>query len=386
LIPLDEDAGASVGGYARPVRRTVFGVPQLDVALAAALLLVRLATLASGVQAAGGTASYLLAPVWTVPLAWRSRYPAPVAAAVAAASVTDALASGRHDSIAAFAAWMIAAYSLGAHARSRRGLLVGTVVLMAAGGWAAAERQPTNISALLGDLATVVVPLIAGLWVRAQRLQLQAVERGREERARSAVAEERTRIARELHDEIAHAMSVIALQADAAEGALAADPSLVRQPLIAIRDTARSALADLRRVLGGLRGDAPADLAPEPGLARVGVLVEQARAGGLHVDLRVEGDPVPLPPPLDLAAYRVLQEGLTNVRKHAAAGRVEILLRYGRDAVGVEITDDGDGSPGGGGTGSGLAGLRERVALLGGEFVAGPRSRGFALRVSLPLG
>jgi signal transduction histidine kinase len=101
--------------------------------------------------------------------------------------------------------------------------------------------------------------------------------------------------------------------------------------------------------------------------------------------LRIEGEPTPLPPALDLAAYRVLQEGLTNVRKHAAACRVEVVLRYGRDAIGVEVSDDGEGSGSGGGTGGGLLGIRERVALLGGEFVAGPCPHGFALRVTLPL-
>jgi signal transduction histidine kinase len=114
-------------------------------------------------------------------------------------------------------------------------------------------------------------------------------------------------------------------------------------------------------------------------------LLEQTRASGLLVDLRVEGEPMPLPPAVDLAAYRVLQEGLTNVCKHAAARRVEVVVRYGARTVGVEVSDDGDGTGQGGGSGHGLVGIRERVALLGGEFVAGPRTRGFALRVSLPL-
>ena len=141
----------------------------------------------------------------------------------------------------------------------------------------------------------------------------------------------------------------------------------------------------MRRVLGALRGEEAAELSPEPGLARAAALVEQARTAGLQVALRIEGEPTPLPPALDLAAYRVLQEGLTNARKHAAAGRVEVLLRYGRDAITVAVDDDGDGSGPGGGSGRGLAGIRERVAILGGEFVAGPRARGFALRVTLPL-
>jgi signal transduction histidine kinase len=115
------------------------------------------------------------------------------------------------------------------------------------------------------------------------------------------------------------------------------------------------------------------------------MLVDQARAAGLEVDLRIEGDPAPLPSSLDLAAFRVVQEGLTNVRKHAGATRVEIAVRYERDAVSVELSDNGDGSGTGGGGGRGLAGLRERIALLGGDFVAGPRRRGFAVCARLPL-
>ena len=276
-------------------------------------------------------------------------------------------------------------------------MAAGLAALLAAGGTSqAAQPSPGSpgawTSTIAGDLALIVVPFLVGLALRQQRLRADAMEqlavqleREREERARAAVAEERTRIARELHDEIAHAMSVIAVQADAAEGALASDPALVARPLLAIRATAREALADMRRVLGALRSGEEAQLAPEPGLARLGVLLEQAQEGGLEVDLRVEGEPVPLPPSLDLAAYRVLQEGLTNVRKHAAARRVEVVVRYGRDAVGIEVSDDGDGAGAGGGTGRGLAGIRERVAVLGGEFGAGPRSEGFALRVTLPL-
>jgi signal transduction histidine kinase len=238
----------------------------------------------------------------------------------------------------------------------------------------------------------LVAPLLAGLWVRQLRLRAQAMEqlarqleRERDERMRTAVAEERARIARELHDEVAHAMSVIAVQADAAEGALARDPALVESPLIAIRDTARAALGDMRRVLGGLRGDEAAELAPGPGLARVDCLLDQTRAAGIEVNLRTNGEPRRLPSALDLAAYRVVQEGLTNVRKHAGARNVEVVLHYGADTFRIEIRDDGDGSGPGGGTGRGLAGVRERIALLGGELVAASYADGFALRVDLPL-
>lgn len=252
-------------------------------------------------------------------------------------------------------------------------------------------RDRSLFANVFGNTALVVVPFFAGLALREQRLRARAMEelarrldRERHERARTAVAEERERIARELHDEIAHAMSVIAVQADAAEGALSTDPALVRAPLVAIRDTARSALDDMRRVLGILRNE-PAELAPATGLARINDLLAQVRAAGLAVDLRVEGEPSPLPPALDVAAYRVVQEGLTNVRKHSGADRADVVLRYRQNLVEVEVLDAGEGSGGGEGSGHGLAGIRERTAILGGEFVAGPRERGFALKVSLPL-
>jgi signal transduction histidine kinase len=367
--------------------------PRNDAALAVGLLALRLLTLIAGWQESGGIVSYIAAPFWMLPLAWRSRFPLAVAITVATADLVDIAVGGYHDSVPELLALILAQYSLGSHAKDGRRLLAGVAALLGVSVWTWLGPQHEHSWSLLGDAALAVSPVFAGLWVRQQRLRAQALEelaeqlkREREERARSAAAEERSRIARELHDEVAHAMSVIAVQADAAEGALEHDPALVRRPLLAIRETAREALADMRRVVGALRDDDRAGLAPEPGLARATKLVEDTRTAGLDVELRVEGEPMPLPPALDLAAYRVLQEGLTNVRKHAAAKRVEVIVRYSSDAVDVEVSDDGDGSGTEGGSGRGLAGLRERVALLGGSFVAGPRAHGFALRVSLPLG
>jgi signal transduction histidine kinase len=397
-IHLKTDARRKVPRYVRDVGRSVFGLPLLDVALAAALLVVKVVTLATGLQPGSVPVSYVLAPLATLPLAWRRQYPLAVALVVVSAAFTDVSIGGYHNSVVWLAVFILVPYSLAAYANSARTMLAGMAATLAAGARSqAAQPAPHTVggwaSTLAGDAALIVVPFFVGLALRQQRLRAETseqlavqLEREREERARAAVAEERTRIARELHDEVAHAMSVIAVQADAAEGALAHDPALVERPLLAIRETAREALADMRRVLGALRGDEQAELAPEPGLARAGALLEQARADGLEVELRIEGEPTPLPPALDLAAYRVLQEGLTNVRKHAAARHVEVVLRYTRDAIGVEVSDDGSGSASGGsGTGRGLAGIRERVALLGGEFVAGPRAHGFALRVTLPL-
>jgi signal transduction histidine kinase len=371
---------------------TLHGLPRVDIALAIALLAIKLVTLATGIQPGSGLVSYVAAFGLTVPFAWRSRYPVAVALIISVTAVAEIAIGGFHNSVVALAAWLLVTYSLGAHAASVTRLLVGFTATAAAGIWVAVYEGPVTLWNIVAVVGLLVASLLAGLWIRQLRLRAQTLQQlteqlaqERDERARTAVAEERARIARELHDEVAHAMSVIAVQADAAEGALAHDPALVELPLTAIRDTARGALGDMRRVLGALRGDEAAALAPEPGLARVGDLVEQARMAGVEVELRTEGVPVPLSPALDVAAYRVVQEGLTNVRKHAAARRVEVVIRYGRERIDVEVRDDGDGSGEGAGSGRGLAGIRERVALLGGEFVAGPYPDGFTLSVSLPL-
>jgi signal transduction histidine kinase len=371
--------------------KTIRGLPLADVLLAAGLFAVKLATLAAGVQP-GPAAMYAFLPFWTLPFAWRRRHPLAVAAVISATGVVEYSVAGYHDSVVSLLAYVLVPYGIGAYAVGVRGILLGIAIDAAGGLYVGIAHGPRTFWNVVSLVFVLLAPLLAGLWVRQLRLRTatleqlaRQLEREREERARSAVAEERARIARELHDEVAHAMSVIAVQADAAEGALASDPALVERPLIAIRETARAALADMRRVLGGLRGGEEAELAPGPGLERIGVLVEQARADGLDVDLRIEGEPAPLPQSLDLAAYRVLQEGLTNVRKHAAARQVEIVVRYAPDTVAVEVVDDGDGTGAGEGTGRGIPGLRERVTLLGGELVAGPRSRGFALRATLPL-
>jgi signal transduction histidine kinase len=215
------------------MRRRLFGLPLPDVALAVGLLVVKLAAMATGVQPGGGVASWVLAPLWTLPLAWRRRSPLTVALLVAATNAVEVSLVGSHDSIVFLAAFLVIPYSLAAHERSAGRMAAGLAALLASGGVSqAAQPSPGTTGAwastIAGDLALFVVPFLLGLALRQQRLRAEVMEqlavqleREREERARTAVAEERTRIARELHDEIAHAMSVIAVQADAAEGALA---------------------------------------------------------------------------------------------------------------------------------------------------------------------
>jgi signal transduction histidine kinase len=217
---------------------------------------------------------------------------------------------------------------------------------------------------------------------RAERL-----EREREERARAAVAEERARIARELHDVVGHSVSVMTVQAAGVRRLLRPEQEREREALLIVEQTGREALAEMRRLVGVLRRpeEAPA-LAPQPSLQHLDKLVEQVRESGLAVELKVEGEAASLPASVDLAAYRLVQEGLTNTLKHAKAHRAEVLVRYGNGEVEVVVADDGNGTGGGEGGGHGLVGLRERIAVAGGELDAGPRSGGgYEVRARIPM-
>jgi signal transduction histidine kinase len=212
-------------------------------------------------------------------------------------------------------------------------------------------------------------------------------ERAREERARAAVADERARIARELHDVVGHSVSVMTVQASAVRRLLRPHQERQREALLVVEQTGREALAEMRRMVGVLRRpeEAPA-LAPQPSLEHVDKLVAHAREAGLPVELSIEGTPEPLSAGLDLTAYRLVQEGLTNALKHAQASHAEVLVRYGDDHVEVTVSDDGHGVGGGDGGGHGLVGMRERVSVYGGELEAGPRAGGgYRLRARLPL-
>jgi signal transduction histidine kinase len=251
----------------------------------------------------------------------------------------------------------------------------------------------------LGNLALGVVVFSAVPWLVGQALRRErgrtarlrelatALAAEREERARVAVAAERGRIARELHDVVAHAISVIAVQADAAGRLLQHDPPRAGEPLQAIQTTARGALGEMRQLVGLLRlneGEAP--LTPQPGLANLDQLAAEARGTGLPVTVDVRGRVRALPVTVDLAAYRIVQEGLTNVRKHAGAAAARVSIRYEPDRLAVEISDDGRGAGAASGGGHGLIGVRERVVLLGGDLHTGPAAGGgFVLRARLPL-
>ena len=214
------------------------------------------------------------------------------------------------------------------------------------------------------------------------------VEVAAAEQTMAAVVEERTRIARELHDVVAHSVSVMVVQAGAAEQAVDDDPEFARTALAAIRSTGTGALAEMRRVVAMLRdAEDVGSLVPQPGVEAVPELVAEARRNGLDASLEIEGAPRPLPVGLDLATYRIVQEALTNVRRHAAASSVTVLLRYGEDDVEVEVRDDGQGMAADAvDAGHGLIGMRERAALYGGRLeTASALGAGFVVRAVLPV-
>ena len=254
-----------------------------------------------------------------------------------------------------------------------------------------------NPSGVVGNFVFVSL-LLSAFWVagftlgrrvleaETARERADRIEREREDQARLAVAEERARIARELHDVVGHAVSVMTVQAAGVRRLLKPEQEREREGLLVVEQTGRDALAEMRRMVGVLRSldEAPA-LEPQPSLEHVHKLVEQARSAGLPVELRVEGDPVQLPAGVDLTAYRIVQEGLTNATKHSQAEHAEVLVRYDDGHVEVTISDDGRGGGGGEKGGHGLVGMRERVSVYGGELEVGRRPEGgFALRARLP--
>jgi signal transduction histidine kinase len=225
--------------------------------------------------------------------------------------------------------------------------------------------------------------LLRGTTEQAEAAEVRATlaEQEREADALRAVVEERTRIARELHDIVGHSLSVMTVQASGVRRLLRPEQEQEREALLAVERIGREALAEMRRVVGALRDpEEGPTLAPRPSLSRVDELVAQARETGLPVDLEIEGEPVPLPAGVDLTAYRLVQEGLTNAIRHAAADHADVRVRYDVDHVEIEVSDDGRGADGVGvassGGGHGLLGMRERVSIYGGQLEAGPRAEG----------
>jgi signal transduction histidine kinase len=273
---------------------------------------------------------------------------------------------------------------VGAAAATRRAHERALALTAVTGGFLAVLLADPTIATLRSALPGMVMfGAAAGAGAVLRRRTVAGEERAEasERRAAQALADERSRIARELHDVVTHSLSVVVVQAGAAR--LDAPPEQAAH-LAAIEGTARSALEEMRRLLGVLRGAEDAELQPQPGLDQLPVLVEQMRRSGLDVHLRHNGDPQPLPPGLDLAAYRVIQEALTNVLRHAQARRAEIRFDWQPNLLGLAVVDDGTGAAGP--PGRGLIGMSERVALYGGRVTAGSGTHGgFTVSAELPL-
>jgi signal transduction histidine kinase len=352
----------------------------------------------SGVPVGMLALGYALVLLHTLPLAARRRFPGTVLGISVASGVAIGALFLPPDFLGP--AILVAVYSVAAYGDRWVSLA----------GLAAAELGLAAVQLIQGrfeePVAWVPFALIIGAaWllgyfvgdrhVYAARLEERTaeLEQAREELARRAVAEERLRLARELHDVVAHSMSVIAVQSGVGAHVAESRPEEVGKALAAIEATSRATLEELRRLLGVLRQDSEsqASLAPVPGLADLEGLLGEVAKAGLAVRLRVEGTPLPLPAGVDLSAYRIVQEALTNVVKHAGPAQAQVTIGYRDRDVTVEVTDDGRGAAapagdGRGGTGHGLVGMRERVAAFGGDLETGPRpGGGFRVAARLPL-
>jgi signal transduction histidine kinase len=296
-------------------------------------------------------------------------------------------------SFATFIAVLIACFLFGL-LDDRRQSLVGLAIAIGAAAIVSNHDPTGSYADFVFMTITFTIVWLAGFGLGGKLRQVTVaeeraarLEREREERARTAVADERARIARELHDVVGHSVSVMTVQAAGVRRLLRPEQEREREALEIVEQTGREALAEMRRLVGVLRRpeEAPA-LAPQPSLVFLDKLVDQARESGLPVELRVEGEPVELPAGLDLTAYRLVQEGLTNALKHARAKHAQVLVRYDDGHVEVSVTDDGTGDGGGESGGHGLVGMRERVAVYGGELEAGKQpGGGYRLRARLPV-
>ena len=371
------------------------GHPRYVVDTILALSLAGLVFREAGFRVEPGVGAALL--LMTVPLAWRRAGPPWVPLLVFGLVVAGALSAVTHAPYAGIAAIMIAAYSVGAHSRYTLlslAVLVGTAVFVG-GIFHGTDMPPVPNSA---GAFLVLIPLwLAGYAMRTRQLRADALEdratrleRERELATQAALAEERARIARELHDVVAHNVSMIVVQAGAALEVQTSRPEQTRAALLAIESTGRGAMTELRSLLGIL-SDTGEDLAlaPQPGVAQLDALVQQVRDAGLPVALRIQGQQRPLPAGIELTVYRVVQEALTNALKHSGLAQTDVILDYQEAELKLEVLDQGTAAraPTSQEPGRGLIGMRERVALYGGTIEAGPRlPHGFAVRAWLPLG
>ena len=343
-----------------------------------------------------GPQDTFLVMLTALPLAVRRRFPLSAfwlcefAVMTLHANVSDA----NDTAIFTFMSVLIAAYSAAIYSPYRMAMVyslgLGAIVLAATRG-----GQIPNITRSFVPFLFLIPIVLGANAIGNWKQRVHDLEEEQESATLRAVEQERARIAAELHDVVSHNVSVMVVQAGAARKVLATSPDMAREALLAVEDSGRAAMAELRHVMGLLtmtsQGGDPAgtaDLAPQPGLEQIPALVERIRNGGVHVDLAIEGDVIPLPSGLDLAAYRVVQEGLTNAVKHAVGALIRVTLDYSPQRLKVDVVDTGGtaSSSAATGNGRGLAGLRQRLAVYGGTLSAGPRlTGGYMVSAVIPL-
>ena len=343
--------------------------------------------------------------VFPLALFWRRRHPLVVFVLMTGAAGTSNLLDGDliENPFTPFFCVFITSYAVGTRTASRdvpRAIAVAFAGLI----YVNATMDRFRLEELVfSSLIVLAMPFLAGRAVRGQRERAAALreanlalERDAERAAALAVANERARIARELHDVVAHSMSVMVIQAEGARRLVAKDPERAEAALDQLVDTGRSGLAEMRKLLGVLRGEGEeARTAPQPGLGNLELLVGRARDAGLVVDVRVVGEPSPLPPGVDVSAYRIVQEALTNTLQHGGKGvRAIVTVTYSPSSLDLVVVDNGPGPPSGvdlsergSSVGHGIVGMRERVGLYGGDLLVGPGpDGGFEVRARIPIG
>jgi signal transduction histidine kinase len=342
-----------------------------------------------------GPFGVLLIVTSILPIAWRRKAPLPVFLVVAGPTILyESLGF-----VGVTGPWgvLIALYTVAAHCDRRRSYLAAAISAVGVAVVFTFARWAVDVAAVVSNAVVFVTAWVLGdnlqtrrAFVRSLQDRAERAERTRALEAERAVAEERTRIARELHDVVAHSMSVMVVQAGAARRILDRDPARATGALEAIEATGREAMDEMRRLLGVLRDDGAAgSLAPQPSLHQLDELADHFRRAGLPVAVEVRGQPRDLPPGLDLTAYRIVQEALTNALKHAGPASATVTVGYGDDELAVEVRDDGRGAATPApvqGAGQGLIGMRERVEVFDGELRAGPAvGGGYQVRARLPL-
>jgi signal transduction histidine kinase len=367
----------------RIAQRRFAGFPLPDLLLAAAFFLIAVASVLAGAPAEGPIVVTLpVAIVSTLALAWRRRTPVAAAALFAGAGLVQTFLAVSPGSLWTLAAGLIVIYSVASEYSEALAAAVGAglvaVLLLE-------ERIDNGVDYLF------IVVLFGAVWLlgraaRSWRIRLSAAERRQQTTARLAVAEERVRLARELHDVVAHSLGVIAVQADAADAALHTDPTRAVEPVRAIRDSARAALTEVRSLLGMLRSDDGEHPGTQsPGISAITSLVEPVRAAGVPVRLEMQLGDDSIPAAVDLAAYRIAQECLTNVLKHGGSD-TEVVVVQSRDELSIRVSNETSGMHAASDApGYGLVGIRERVAFLGGAVTTTRDGTRFSVLVRIPV-